>query len=384
MKKILKEILMPWVQRLKKIDYIILYDFYKMTTKQDSKKILMLSDSRSSLSGNLKFIYDELKNYPYEVNMILKKTIDTKKTFKEKKELTRLMAISKYILIDDFYPIVYPIRFRKGTKLIQVWHAMGAFKTFGFSRIGKVGGPTKSSLTHKNYTDAICSSKSIRKNYAEAFGISIDKVHAIGIPRTDVFFDKEYEKNIKEDLYKKYPILKNKKVITYAPTFRGNGQQSAYFPFDMIDFNLLKKELKDDYVFILKMHPFVKDTNFLPKNDDFFLNLSDEREINDLLFVTDILVTDYSSVIYEYSLLNKQVVFYVPDLDEYIRTRDFYYDFNKYMYGDVATTTNELIEKIRNGKINKEKKEEFKDFFCSACDGNSTKRFVEELIVNNR
>ena len=160
--------------------------------------------------------------------------------------------------MDDFYPIIYPLKLRKNTKLIQVWHAMGAFKTVGYSRMGKPGGPTSKSLTHKNYTAAITSSEAIRKNYAEAFDMDIEKVHAVGIPRTDIFFNQEYINNTKEKIYNKYPMLKNKKVILFAPTFRGNGQNSAYYDFSVINFNKIKVSLKDEYVFIIKLHPFIK------------------------------------------------------------------------------------------------------------------------------
>lgn len=368
------------LQKFKNIKYIILYNFYKKTNKINDKKILFLSDSRETLSGNFYYIYNELKQYDYELNCFLKKNLTTKKTFSEKKKLCKLIASSKFILVDDFYPIIYSLKLEDNQELIQVWHAMGAFKTVGYSRMGKPGGPTEKSLTHRNYTATITSSKSIRKNYAEAFDIDISKVHSIGIPRTDIFFDKKYIKTKKEELYLKYPMLKEKKVVLFAPTFRGNGQKTAYYDFSLINFKQIKKELKDDYVFIIKLHPFIKNKE-IPKNDKFFLDLTSEREINDLLFITDVLITDYSSVIFENSLLNNKTIFFVPDLEEYISSRDFYYPFDKYTYGDVVYNTEQLINSIKKSKVDKEKLKEFKEYFCSSCDGNSTKRFVEELIL---
>lgn len=392
MKKIIKNIygLLPIsirkfnkkrLQKLRFIDYIILYKMYCRKYQLDDKKVLFLSSSRDSLSGNLEFIYNELNKYDYEINMFLDKKIGQKRKFKDKKRLCKLMAMSKFILVDDFYPMIYTINIRKNGELIQVWHAMGAFKTVGYSRLGKVGGPKYHSLTHRNYTATIVSSESIRKNYAEAFGIDISKVHALGIPRTDIFFDKEYIKNKKEELNKKYPLIKDKKVILFAPTFRGNGQKTAHYDFDLIDFKRLKDELKDEYVFIIKLHPFIKNIDKVPKDDDFFINLTYEREINDLLFITDVLITDYSSVIYENALLNNKVIFYTPDLDEYISNRDFYYDFSKYTYGDVTYNMDELISSIKNPNMDNLKLNQFKDYFCSSCDGNSTKRFVDKLIL---
>src|SRR5699024_5399291 len=137
---------------------------------------------------------------------------------------------SNVILLDDFYPLIYPLKIRKQTDLIQVWHAAGAFKTFGFSRMGKIGGPSIHSRNHKNYTKAVVSSEGVRENYAEGFGISIDKVYASGVPRTDMFFDKERTLDINENLYKNYPYLENKNVIIFEPTFRGNGISYDYYP----------------------------------------------------------------------------------------------------------------------------------------------------------
>lgn len=379
-KKIKGSWLCPYFQKARYLDFIIYYTFYKVFTKEKSKQVLMLSDSRASLSGNLAFLDDELKKGDYQINYFFKKSLKEKKSNEEKRYICKQIAESKYVVIDDFYPIIYALHLRKSTRLIQIWHAMGAFKTVGFSRLGKPGGPNPRSITHKNYTDAITSSESIRKNYAEAFSMDIKNVHATGIPRTDIFFDESYKKSTIERIYMKYPQLKDKKVVMFAPTFRGNGQNSAYYDFDWLDFKQLRESLQNEYVFVLKLHPFIKNTEVLPPDDDFFINLTHEREINDLLFVTDILITDYSSVIFEASLLNIQTIFYVPDLEEYIASRDFYYPFETYTFGDVTKNTNELIESIKHGKNDIKRLDEFKEFFCGACDGNATKRAVEQLF----
>lgn len=372
------------LQYLRKLDCILLYTFYKITTKQDPKKILFLSDSRDDLTGNFEFIYKRLEKEDYILNTFFKRTLKAKKTFNEKKILMKLIAESKYVLIDDFYPLIYTLKLRKGTKLIQVWHAIGAYKTVGYSRMGKVGGPTSYSLTHRNYSATITSSDDIRKNYAEAFNMDISKVHATGIPRTDIFFDKKYKSKVEDRIYKKYPKLKNKKIILFAPTFRGNGQNSAYYDFSLLDFEKLKEKYQDEYVFIVRPHPFTKNLNDMPKEDDFFISLTEEREINDLLFITDILITDYSSVIFENALLNNKVIFFVPDLEEYIASRDFYYPFEKYTYGPVCKNMKELIKTIDNPKNDNKKIEEFKKYFISSCDGKSTDRFVETLILEDK
>lgn len=370
----------PYIQKLRRLDYIIYYKYFCRHNKVDKKTVLMASDSRETLGGNLEFLDAELKSRGYKVTYFLKKSLNETKTKEDKKELCKMMAEAGYILLDDFYPIIYALPIRKETKVIQVWHAMGAFKTVGFSRIGKPGGPNPRSLSHKNYSAAITSSESIRKNYAEAFGISQDKVYATGIPRTDVFFDEEYKDSVRRNLYEKYPQLENKKVILFAPTFRGNGQKSAYYNFEWIDFERIKEEFEDEYCFIVKLHPFVHNVEEIPGDNDFYLNMTQERDINDLLFITDILITDYSSVIFEASLLDIDTIFYVPDLEEYTASRDFYYPFEEYMFGKMPRTQEELIEAIKHPLNDEKKRREFKEKFCNACDGESTKRVVDTLF----
>ena len=375
-----------FLQKIKRMSCIIIYNYFTKRCKLNEKRVLFLSDSRDHISGNFEYIYNYLKenNSDYELKTHLKKSLKTKRSFKEKILLLKDIASSKYILVDDFYPLIYPLKIRKDAKLIQVWHAMGAFKTVGYSRNKSKEGYKSSSLTHKNYTDTIVSSENIRKNYAEAFGIDIEKVHPYGVPRTDIFYSDKYKRDIRKQLYQKYPQFKNKKVILFAPTFRGKGQKTAYYDYSLIDFNLIKKKFSKDYVFLVKMHPFIKklpDIDF--ENDDFYYNLSSEREINDLLFITDILITDYSSVIFEYSFFKKPVIFYIPDYENYDGSRGFYYPFSKYTYGDIAKNNKELINLIENSKVNKKKLQEFFDYFCGACDGKSTERVVKKLITED-
>ncbi len=384
---LIKRILKPILQKLRGLFYVIVYDYFRLTNKVKDNRILFLSDSRDEMTGNFKFVYEELKKdkNKYDIRMILKKNLSVKRTLKEKIILCQEMARAKYIFLDDFYPIIYAIKLRKETRLIQLWHAMGAYKRVGYSRMGKPGGPTGKNLTHRGYTGAIVSSEAIRKNYAEAFNMDIAKVNALGIPRTDIFFDAKYEEKIKKQWYSKYPMLKKKKVILFAPTFRGNGQKTAYYDFSVIDFKKFKEKFADDYVCIIKLHPFIKnrpDYDF--SNDDFYLDLSSEREINDLLFITDILITDYSSVIFEYSFFNRPVIFFMPDLDQYRDSRDFFYPLADYTYGEIAKDENELIRLVKSAKVDAIKIAKFKDYFCSACDGKSSQKVVDYYIRNDK
>jgi CDP-ribitol ribitolphosphotransferase len=129
------------------------------------------------------------------------------------------------------------------------------------------------------------------------------------------------------------------------------------------------------------MHPFVRKYPVELEENTTFINVSGNREINDLLFAADVLVTDYSSVIFEYALLNRPTIFHVPDLALFQMSRDFYYPFEDYLFGPQTSTTDELIAAIASAAVDEAKLARFTDYFMSACDGRSTERFVEQLIV---
>ena len=349
----------------------------------NKKKISIGSDSRGDLTGNLYFIYEEMykQELDVDIKLLLNERIDNKKSFLQLIKTAYHFATSKIILIDDFYPLIYPLNIRTKTELIQAWHAAGAFKTFGFSRIGRPGGPSLYSRNHRNYTQALVSSEGVRNHYAEGFGITVDKVIATGVPRSDVFFDEVYKKHVKEVLYDKYPMLKEKKVILFAPTFRGNGQGSAHYPFEALELRKLYENLKDDYVFVFKIHPFVKNEYSIPYDmSDFYYDLSDFREINDLLLVTDILITDYSSVCFEFGILNKPMLFFGFDVEQYIKDRDFYYDYFDFIPGPLVKNTNEIIDKIKNEDFELEKIEPFIKYFFGDSLGHASANVVEKVI----
>lgn len=332
-------------------------------------KILMLSTSKGKLGGNLLAVknYIEKNNLNYEIRTV------TSLDMPGENELARELGESKYIMVDDFEPMVYVLELREGQELIQVWHAMGAFKRFGYAR----DTAEKNSLTHKNYTKAICSSPEIAPLYAESFGISEDKTIPVGTPRTDLFFDEAYVNSAKERIYKKAPDLKGKKVVLFAPTFRGNNVNDGYYPESFIDFKALSDELGGEWVVIVKLHPFIKNELDIP---DGVIDMSDEREINDILFATDVLVTDYSSVIFENAVIGNAAVLYTPDLEEYTKDRGFYFNYEDYACGEIVKDKKYLAKAIKAASADDERMNEFKKRFVSLCDGNSSKRFVDRLL----
>ncbi|MBC1938531.1 glycosyl transferase family 2 [Listeria welshimeri] len=288
---------------------------------------------------------------------------------------------TKYVFLDDYYYQLYSIRMRKDAEVIQLWHAAGAFKRFGHSSLGfkdsiSLDFETKA---HQNYTTSVISSSDLKPIYAEAFHMDETKIEAFGLPRLWKLFDQDYKEFRLDYFQKMYPLLKGKKVITYAPTFRGNSEERKSFQLEL-DLREMKKSLGEEYVVVIKLHPLVSVETQVPEDlADFVLDFSG-IEMNDVLIVTDILITDYSSVIYDYSILNRPIIFYAYDLDAYSLERNFYQDYLKFVPGPVVSTTEETIKVIQENQMMTGKLQDFADKAFEYHDGNAAARIIDHVI----
>ncbi|HDE4862976.1 TPA: CDP-glycerol glycerophosphotransferase family protein [Staphylococcus aureus] len=348
--------------------------------------VLFTSDSRPTMSGNFEYIYNEMLRQnldkKYDIHTVFKANITDRRGIIDKFRLPYLLGKADYIFVDDFHPLIYTVRFRRSQEVIQVWHAVGAFKTVGFSRTGKKGGPFIDSLNHRSYTKAYVSSETDIPFYAEAFGIKEKNVVLTGVPRTDVLFDEAYATQIKQEMEDELPIIKGKKVILFAPTFRGSGHGTAHYPFFKIDFERLARYCeKNNAVVLFKMHPFVKNRlNIADKHKQYFVDVSDFREVNDILFITDLLISDYSSLIYEYAVFKKPMIFYAFDLEDYITTRDFYEPYESFVPGKIVQSFDALMDALDNEDYEGEKVIPFLDKHFKYQDGRSSERLVRNLF----
>ena len=344
------------------------------------KGILIVSNRRTDLTGNFQYVYDQIKEDPVPIRFWLRDREPVECGLLAQIDLSLKAARSKIILVDDFIPILSVLKLSGKTKVLQLWHACGSFKTFGFSRLGKKGAPNQRDEAHRIYDGVFVSSTDVCKNYSEGFGVREEKVFPYGIPRTDVFFDSSCRAAMKDKVYGQYPMLKDKKVILFAPTFRGNGKQSAYYEKTAFRPNEFIESLPDDYVLLIKHHPFVSLKYKIKKtNRDRIFDFSAESEINDLLFITDILITDYSSVIYEASILNIPMLFYAYDQEAYLATRDFYPGFSGFVPGKIVRTQEELTKLILDKDFDQEKVEKFCHENFDNRDGKSSQRIADYI-----
>lgn len=371
---------------------IIFPKVYKKAAKKpiDPNKLVFVEVRMDDVSNSFKVIFNELvNNYSYTVHThFLKQGKVRKKTYlKRCVDMLRDAATAKVVFTNDASNCLGSIKFRPETKTAQLWHGCGAFKKFGLSIADMLfGASRKEQLKHSYYNKydlVTVSSPEVAWAYIEAMNLS-DKpqaVKATGSSRTDVFYDKEFINNAYNTLYDIVPQAKGKKVILYAPTFRGN-VGNAYAP-NLLNVKMFYENFGDDYVLLFKHHPFVKKLPAIPNEySDFAVDVSRVMDIEDLLVCADICISDYSSLVFEYSLFERPLIFFAYDLDSYFNWRGFYYDYFEMSPGPICSTNLEMIDYIKNidTRFDKQKIKDFRDKFMSSCDGHATDRILEDLL----
>lgn len=357
-------------------------------TKLDNDKILLLSDTHGELDGNLKEIYDFLQKKRYEPRYYLKKSRRERMKLKEFCSLIYDMTTAKNIFLDDYYLMTSAMRVRAGQNLVQLWHGAGAFKKFGYSRLDTEDGVKNIHSGYKKYTHVPVSSEDIIPCYAEAFGISEEKVLPIGVPRTDFFFREKDIREKEKAFYKKYPELSDKKLVLIAPTYRGSKINEANYDIEKLDLPRVQKSLGNEYALGVKWHRAILDNiengKIAIELPEGCYDFSEFNDVEELLPIADVLITDYSSVIFDYSILSKPIIFFPYDYDEYKINRGLYFEFNEYVYGEIANDCESLIEYIKKGNLCPEKRKDFIDKFMKACDGKSCERLYEILFKGDQ
>lgn len=303
------------------------------------------------------------------------------------------MASAAYVFLEDASDVVSCVNLRPETKVVQLWHACGAFKKWGMSTAELKFGNTDENIRrhpfYGNLSLVTVSSPEVEWAYREAMMLEDTPkvVKALGVSRTDVYFDEGFAAASREWLRAKFPQIGERKVIFYAPTFRG-ATRTAQAP-DALDIPAMQNALGDTHALVIKHHPFVKPTAIPPISagcEDFAFLAQADDPTDALLTAADIMVTDYSSVVFEYALLERPMAFFAYDLDDYNDWRGFYYDYDEMTPGPVLRDTDELIAYIRTATtpegFDPQEVRAFKQKFMSACDGHATDRICRAVLEN--
>ena len=355
----------------------LMYKWYSRN-QIEKRRVLFIEIRYAELTNNFTLLYEEFckkETYSVDVAFLGNSVFSYMDYIRACIEMLKKLAAAEYVLVDESSNVLAAIPIRKETKIIQVWHGCGAFKRFGYEGMADIN-----EKYYNEYYFTTVSSPEVVDIYAKSMGQPKEKILPIGVSRTDVFFDKQYVISCENEIRERYDIAGDKKVILYAPTFRGN-VQDAKSP-KLLDPAKLYDKLKERYVILYKGHPAVKDTPDIPAiYSRFFVDASKEK-IETLMCAADMCITDYSSLIFEYALLERPMYFYAYDYKEYVTERGFYYNYNDFIPGEIYYYEEELAEGIikGNGEIS-DKLVYFRKRFMSSCDGKSTSRIIDKMLA---
>ena len=363
--KIIKDILRALMLVYKRI----LYKIACARTKVDDKTIFFESFQGRSFSCSPKAIFEEMRDSgeyaDYEFvwglrdakvhnfGKIMKKlsapdgstggatiTIHKYETYRYYKTLAK----AKYwIMNSNVRPFLKP---RKNQVYIQTWHGT-PLKRIG---LDVPGSDLDYGKEGKKFSYMISPSKYCTEKYISAFGLQgrEDIILETGYPRNDALFTFDQAKV--NSILRELDVPRGKKLILYAPTFRDNkhSQVSGYENASGIDFDKLREQLGDEYIILFRAHYFVAKNMDFAKYKDFIIDVSDYEDVNDLYIISDMLITDYSSVFFDYANLKRPIIFYMYDYEDYKENaRDFYLDQNE-LPGPIAKTQDELVKAIED------------------------------------
>ncbi len=296
----------------------IFYSCLRILKPESTDKILFLSENDDEPRGNLKALYD------YFIENNLGKTKGMFYNKFKKKSIPVLVksvvsiALSDVIVVDNYVPLINTLNISKDQRIVQLWHAGVGFKSVGYARFGETGSPHPFKSSHRKYTTAIVDDERLIDIYKEVFATSGEIFKAYGMPRLDGYLSKDKISTTTEKLFNDNELLRNKKVILFSPTYRGIGASKASYDYNKLDFTEIYKFCKENnFVFLIKMHPFIKEKYEIPTEYKMVIFDYYDYDINELIYIADIMITDYSSCAYEFSFFNRPLIFFRYDKELY-------------------------------------------------------------------
>lgn len=368
---------------------VILPAVYALAARKpvEPERVVFLEISADHLTDSFERLYEAVKARGRQPELICihDGSVGGIQYLKNCADMLRSIATAPVVFINEASNITSCVRLRSQTKLIQTWHGCGAFKKFGFSTAALEWGISGKEMErypyYKNQWLVSVSAPEAVWAYQDAMHQPPGVIRPLGVSRTDVFFDPDYICRARERLYELFPQARGKKVILYAPTFRGTQTHADTL---QLDHEAFRHALSEGYVLVEKHHPFVKNRPRIPENcRDFAVDLTGTMSIGQLLCVSDICISDYSSLVFEYSLFERPMIFYAPDLKEYFDARGFYYDYDTLTPGPVFEDQTELIAYIQEIETHFDRQQvvAFREKFMSACDGQATKRILDAIGI---
>lgn len=384
------------IKKVKKNKRLIAYYLYnKLFTRMPVKDNYVILESffGKSYSDSPKYIYEYLsKNYPnkYKYIWVLnKKTKIPYKSIQVKRFSIRYcyyMAVSKYNVFNVRQPEWYCKR--EGNVFLETWHGT-PLKKLVFDQEEVMGAsPLYKAQFYKQSRvwDYLVSANHFSSNVFRSAFLYDKEMLEYGYPRNDIL-KSDHRDEIATRIRKKLNIPEGKKTILYAPTWRDDeyyGRGEYKFTLNL-DLPRLKKEFADEYVVLLRTHYFIADALDISEVQDFAINVSKYDDISELYLVSDLLITDYSSVFFDYANLKRPILFYTYDIEKYRdMIRGFYLDIDTELPGPLLYTNDEVVEAIKNieqfSADYNDRYEEFFERFCSLEEGHASEKVAKRVF----
>lgn len=291
------------------------------------------------------------------------------------------LARAKYVVNNVNYPDF--LQKREGTYHVQTMHGT-PLKLMGSDLISKTNYAYKQNLLglfnrSKRWDLLVSPNQYTTEIFTRVFRYRGDVLEC-GYPRNDILVNNVNNDVMKSEMKAKLGLDADKKVILFAPTWRESSSNVDIESSLNIDFQALKDELSHEYVVILRLHHLVSDNLDVSDYEGFIYDLSDYPDSQELLIATDLLVTDYSSIMFDYLNYKKTLVLYLHDYDEYMEDRGAYFDIRKSSPGKIAYNFEELLKILATPDLNLDCNQEVYDKFCHAETGTASKQVVERML----
>jgi len=346
-------------------------------------RILFATDAAPAPRGNLACVLEAIAKIDandLDVYISARKSLWAARGLGKTVRLAYRARTSSAIVIDDYVPELNMVRLHPETAFIQLWHASGAFKKVGFARAGLPGGPRKGSTVHRGYTTAIVSAEGVREPYATAFAMPVENVKATGIPKTDRLFDAFWVSDSRASVRLELGIPSDARVTLVATTFHGHGQPTATVGADHIDWSVVADGLPGDFI-LVKNHPFTRGIAPTYSPHARVIDVTERDDIDEIMAASDVVVTDFSSVIFDAAMLGKPVVYLFDDTMRYEASRGFFFEAASYVWGPTASDEKSLIVAITRPTINRAVFDASYERHLAACDGHATERVVHDIVL---
>jgi CDP-glycerol glycerophosphotransferase len=270
---------------------------------------------------------------------------------------------------------------RPQTTYLQTWHG-SAYKLMGVdapaTKAGTRAQRQRLQAMVDRYDHFVVRSEHDVRTLVPGLGVRAELIRS-GYPRNDALVNGGDAGKLR----KKLGLTDGRKVVLYAPTFRtepsGKPEKRMTVPFDLEEF---ARELGDTHVLLVRPHYF-STVVVPPALSDSVRDVAGVHDITSLLLLSDALITDYSSVMFDYALLDRPIVFFAPDLEEYVRTRGAYFDLAEHAPGPVISEPHELFAALRDLErdTNAKQRKAFVEKFGEYDQGTAAKQIVERVFM---